>query len=277
MSGLEIHRLLRSMKLEGLRLGRVWRTGDAFVFEAGRKFLIVRPGAIYLSSYAPRGSADSFSMFLRKRVQGKVVRSVRQHGLDRVVFLDLGDCQLVFELFARGNVIYLENGKVAGFLHPSKRFVRGGEYTPPGSVDYLSLPVEDFRKLVAGKTKAELARLLGIGKLVEELPLEPRDMLSRLRAMAEEPLDPRDVERRFKAIDTESLRKKEEEKRSAKKKRLEKSIEELKHRIYDYEGDARRLVAAAERIMEDLPRYQSLLEKAFRKGKKKIKVSLPDT
>jgi predicted ribosome quality control (RQC) complex YloA/Tae2 family protein len=264
------------MKLEGLRLGKVWRSGRALVFEAGKKFLIARPGGFYLSGYAPRGKADAFSMFLRKRVTGKVTKAVTQHKLDRIVRLDLGDTSLVFELFAKGNVVYIEDGEVAGYLYSSKRFRKGEAYVPPESIDFLSLSGQDFTELVEGKTKAEVARLLGIGKLVEEVWGEPGAMLSALKEFAGKPLMPGDVEQRFKEKDLQALYDKEWERRSAQRTRLGKSIEELKQKTRSYEDEAARLEVAASTIMAHLPQYQLLVEEAFRKGKKRIKVSLSD-
>jgi predicted ribosome quality control (RQC) complex YloA/Tae2 family protein len=264
------------MNLKGLRLGKSWRSGKALVIEAGKKFLVARPGGLYLSGYAPRGRADGFSMFLRKRITGKTVEAVRQHNLDRVVTLELRDCALVFELFSKGNVVYLEDGKVAGYLHPSKRFSKGGDYVPPESVDYLSMGGREFASLVEGKSKAEVARLLGIGKLVEDVWEEPAAMQAKLRELAGTPLEPEKVEELFKERDVQELYDREWEIRSAKRKKIQKSIDELKKTIDDYEARARRLENAATAIMGDLPRHQAELDKAFKKGKKRIKVSLSD-
>lgn len=265
------------MDLKGLRLGKSWRSGNSLVIEAGKKFLIARPGGIYLSGYAPRGQADGFSMFLRKRIAGKIVQGVRQHAIDRVVFLDLGDSQLVFELFAKGNVIYIEDGGVAGYLYPSGRFRKGGPYEPPESVNYLEMTEQEFFALVEGKTKAEVARILGIGRMVEDVWGPPPEMFRSLKKFAEAPLKPEEVEERFKEGDVQELYDREWEARSAKQKKLEKSVDELKELIYDYEDGARKLEAAAAALMGNLPHHQAEVEKAFRKGKKRIKVSLSDT
>jgi predicted ribosome quality control (RQC) complex YloA/Tae2 family protein len=207
LTGLGIRRLLKSMKLEGLRLGKAWRSGDALAFEVTgpKRYLIARPGAIYLANYAPRGPSTGFPMFLRKHVSGRIVRSVEQHNVDRVVTLVFDGASLVFELFGRCNAIYLEDGKVVKSRHRSPRARRGGPYNPPESVDYLSLSGDEFVNLVEGKDKSEVSRALGIGPLVEEVWGEPGEIYRKLHELAERPLDLGEVTKEFRERDREEL------------------------------------------------------------------------
>ena len=262
------------MNLKGLRLGKVWKARNAYVFEitGPKKYLIARPGGFYTANYAPRGGADGFSMFLRKHVKGRVIQDVRQHNLDRIIFLDIGDATLVFELFGKGNIFLIEEGRISGLLHRSKRFEKGGTYSPPESVHYLSLTSEEFANLVENKDKAEVARTLGIGGLVEDAWGE--DMQAFLKKLADDPLDPEEIEERFKEDDLKSMKEEAEDEMGSERKKLEKSIEELKGTMDEYEKKAGNYRKAAEKLMGDRQKYQELIDSAHGKGKKRIKVTL---
>ena len=264
------------MSLKGLRLGKVWKARNAYVFEVTgpKKYLITRPGGFYLANYAPRGGADGFAMFLRKHVKGKIIQDVRQHNLDRIIFIDLGDATLVFELFGKGNILLLEGDKITGLLHRSKKFNKGGAYSPPESVHYLSLTDKEFANLVEDKDKAEVARTLGIGSLVEDA--WGRDMQTFLKKLADDPLDPEEIEERFKEEDLKSMKEEVEDELGSERKKLEKSIEELKKTMNEYEKKARNYRIAAEKLMGERQKYQALINSAHEKGKKRIKVTLSD-
>lgn len=271
LSGLEIHRLLKSVKLETCRVGKVFRQGDVFAFEitGEKKFLIARPGGFYPSNYAPRGEADGFCMFLRKRLTGQIIRSAAQHNVDRVIFLDFDKCRLVFELFGRMNIILVEDGRVSGSLRKTEKI-----YAPPESVDYLSLGRSEFLKLTEGRTKAEVARLLGIGKLIEAVWGE--DIHSSLRGIAETPLSPDDVEKEFKAEDEKSLAEKKLSEINSKTRQMEKTIAELKKGVDESRAKAEEYRRAGRLVLSNLPFFDGEIKKAFQKGEKRIKVTVPD-
>jgi predicted ribosome quality control (RQC) complex YloA/Tae2 family protein len=271
MSGLEVHRLLKSVKLGTCRIGKVFRQGDVFAFEitGEKKFLIARPGGFYPSNYAPRGEADAFCMFLRKRLTGQIIRAAAQHNVDRVIFLDFDNCRLVFELFGRMNIILVEEGRVAGSLRKC-----GKVYVPPESIDYLSIPESEFLSLIEGRTKTEVARLLGIGKLVETVWGD--GIHSSLRGIAETPLSPDDVEKEFKAEDEKSLAEKKLLEINSKTRQMEKTVAELKNGIDESRAKAGVFRRAGRHILSNLPFFDGEIKKAFQKGEKRIKVTVPD-
>jgi predicted ribosome quality control (RQC) complex YloA/Tae2 family protein len=271
MSGLEIHRLLKSVRLETCRVGKIFRQGDVFAFEitGDRKFLIARPGGFYPSNYAPRGEADGFCMFLRKRLTGQIIRGVAQHNVDRVVFLEFDSFRLVFELFGKMNIILIEDGGVAGSLRRC-----GKTYAPPESVDYLSLPESEFLRLTEGRTKAEVARLLGIGKLVETV--WGGGIHSSLRKIAEIPLSPDEVEAEFKAGDEKELTEKSIQGANSKTRQMEKTLAELKKGIDESRAKAEGYRKAGKLVLSNLPFFDGEIKKAFQKGEKRIKVTVPD-
>lgn len=276
LTGLGIRRLLEALRprIEGARLGKAWRSGDAWVFEtsADKGYLVARPGGFYLTDYAPRGDATGFPMFLRKHISGRIVREVSQHKVDRVVRLHFNGAQLIFELFGRGNVVYQQEGEVQGAFRQSKRARRGEPYRPPESVDYLAMGRDEFVGLVEGMDKGEVARELGIGQLVEEVWGGPAEMWEKLQALADEPLDPQQVEEHFRERDREQLAARKREKKEAEKARLRKSIEGVERTIEEYEEKAGRLEAAAQHVMRNLHEYDRKLREAAGEGRRKLKV-----
>jgi len=266
------------MNLKGVRIGKVKREGDIFIFETTKdhKFLIARPGGFYQSDYAPRGEADGFCMYLRKHISGKIIEEVIQHKLDRVMTLVFKDSSLIFELFGKLNIIYLEDGKIMNSLRRSKVFSKGGSYTPTESIDFLSISEGEFKELVGGKTKRELARVLGIGNLVEEVyDKDPLKMREQLLILAKKSLDLKEVEESFKAEDLDRLSSDREAKLNAKRTKMQKSIDELKNKIISYEKKAGSYRGAGQMVISDLPRFEALLSEARKRGEKRIKVSSP--
>jgi len=284
LSGLEVRRWILAGELEGARIGKIWRRGNIFVFEvsgAGKKFLIVRPGAIYLADYAPRGEADSFCMYLRKRFSGKKVEKVEQVGSDRIVKLSFPELDLILELFSTGNIIVVDKEGIIqnAFVQrkwSSREIRRGIPYTPPPFLDWLSMEKKKVVELIRGKSKAEVAKLLGLGRKVEKYWSEnPEEFVERIFEEASKPLSSDEIEREMKAEDERKLVEEELRKREGKIKALEKSAEELQRKIEEYERKARIYRKAGDYIFQHLHEVEGMIERARRNGEKKIKVSLP--
>ncbi|MBR9680909.1 MAG: hypothetical protein GOU98_03745 [Candidatus Altiarchaeota archaeon] len=277
LKGLDLHRLLKSINLNGVRLGKASRAGDIFVFETtgDTKFLIVRDGGFYPSNYAPRGQADGFSMYLRKHVSGKIIQNVTQYKIDRIIRIDFKDSSLIFELFGKFNIIYLENDKIVNSLRRSRSFRRGETYTPPESVNHLELSESEFEALVKGKEKKELARTLGLGKLIENIYGTPLEMRNKLIEMSNKPLTPSEVEVMFKEGDVSNFSDQKEAKLNAERIKISKSVDEAKHKVKKHEKNSKAYKEMGQLMMLNLPHYELLISSALKKGQKRIKVSPP--
>ena len=91
----------------------------------GRVDIVMQAGVrIHRTRYPPENprTPPSFPMLLRKYLKGGIVRSVRQHGFDRIVEIKVERDQeytLVVELFSKGNIILLnQEGEI---IPPLKR------------------------------------------------------------------------------------------------------------------------------------------------------------
>ncbi|MFA4855091.1 MAG: NFACT family protein [archaeon] len=73
----------------------------------GTKDLIAAPDAIFITSFSipAKQETSGYGAFLRKKLSNKKVLSLKQQGLDRIVTMQLEGFFLIFELFAKGNVI----------------------------------------------------------------------------------------------------------------------------------------------------------------------------
>ncbi len=73
----------------------------------GTKNLFLFSNAVFFSEYKinARKQTSGFGAFLRKRIEGQKILSVKQHNSDRIIQLELQNNFLIIELFLNGNII----------------------------------------------------------------------------------------------------------------------------------------------------------------------------
>lgn len=151
MAGLEYHFLLRELSsLCGKFISKFYELeGGLFRLRFGSSDLLVQLGVrMHLTKYiSPSPQTPSnFCEFVRKRLEGKKLTSLSQHGMDRIIFAKFAspseECTLVFEMFAGGNLLVLDAS--GAIMRPYKkeewkgrRLARGEKYSTPPS---LQLP-----------------------------------------------------------------------------------------------------------------------------------------
>jgi predicted ribosome quality control (RQC) complex YloA/Tae2 family protein len=156
---------------------------EIFVSGKGSSELYFAPGKFFITEFkrtAPE-QPGAFSMVLRKHLSGQKIADVRQHGFDRIVELETQDYVLVFELFARGNVILCDKNlqiimplEQHTFKDRSIRPKRQYVY-PPAVSNPLTLELEELRGLFK-HSKKEVVKFLAAdlslsGLYAEELLL----------------------------------------------------------------------------------------------------------
>jgi len=84
-----------------------------FQTKQGTKDLIAAPDAVFLTSYSmpAKQTTSGYGAFLRKKLANKKVLALEQHGFDRILVMELEGFFLIFELFAKGNVILTDEKK----------------------------------------------------------------------------------------------------------------------------------------------------------------------
>lgn len=77
----------------------------------GTKDLIAAPDTVFLTSYLmpAKQMTSGYGAFLRKQLSNKRIVSLEQHGLDRIVVMGFEGFFLIFELFAKGNVVLTDD------------------------------------------------------------------------------------------------------------------------------------------------------------------------
>ncbi len=124
-----------------------------------KKRMIIGPSYTFISKYK-RDNPErppGFAMELRKHL-GRV-DSIEQRGFDRILEIESGDKKLVAEMFGKGNVVLIDDGKVIGAVrqeeYADRAVVVGEEYHPPE-------PANDPRE-------EDYFELMGDGELVRKL------------------------------------------------------------------------------------------------------------
>ena len=146
LSNLDLHYLVREMKsLEGQYVQKVYGEGRTFRLRFKNADVVTRvPEKIYLADKPPTFSEhpDSYVMLLRKHIAGKLVR-VEQLNFDRILRFTFEKASLVFELFAKGNVI---------LLNADSRIIK-----PLENEKYASRVIEKVRGVISRQPDNEIS------------------------------------------------------------------------------------------------------------------------
>ncbi len=166
MADLEYHALVDELKeYEGKFFGKFYRIdNNLFRIKLGSRNLMIKlSNYAYLSDKSFIGSEepDSFVMAIRKRTFNRRIVKVVQPGFERIIEFHFEDGRLIFEMFSKGNIIYINrDGVIQLVLYPEswrdREIRKGVEYKyPPGKKSPFEVKPEDIsingkRTLIAG-------------------------------------------------------------------------------------------------------------------------------
>ncbi|MBI4014603.1 MAG: NFACT family protein [Candidatus Aenigmarchaeota archaeon] len=107
MTSFEIAHAVRELRsVEGAHIGKIYYADKELALNAGGMDIRAFPGACFLAKERKDfGGPTNFAMILRKHLKNKIIKSVYQHGTDRIVVIETEDARLVIELFHKGNFI----------------------------------------------------------------------------------------------------------------------------------------------------------------------------
>ncbi len=172
LSALDIAALLSELRpqLVGALVSKVYQVDEVVVLrlhlgERGRRDLVLSPRhGLWLTKYRidfPK-SPPPFCAQLRRKLQRLRLRDVRQHDLDRVVFLDFGKYVLVLEVVREGNLLLLDQSRriVLAMRYARMRdrdVVPGAEYAPPPprGANPLELQPLEFARAIRERPEGE--------------------------------------------------------------------------------------------------------------------------
>ncbi|MFB6089206.1 MAG: ribosome rescue protein RqcH, partial [Candidatus Aenigmatarchaeota archaeon] len=178
MTSLDLHFLLGEIQgLIGGKFGKIYQRKKDFRIKiyvpgSGNYELVMSPGRVYLTQYNRQAPMQppNFCMFLRKHLNRKTIREIKQHKFDRVLEIHTDENILIAEVFSKGNMILCDSSyniimplEVQKWsdreISPDKKY----KY-PPSGRDPKRLSIEDFKSILPKKEIVKfLASDLGFG------------------------------------------------------------------------------------------------------------------
>ncbi len=192
MSNIDIRLMMPELRevADGAFIKNVYQYSDVFVLKlyqpgGGTVNLLIQPGRrIHLTEYARKAPRQPphFCTVLRKYLRDKRVLSIKQHDLDRIVIIEVGDdnesYKLVAELFGSGNLLLLDpTDMIFIALHYKKMrdrdIVPKAQYVfpPLRGEDLFSLNVDSLENLITD-SNANIVRTLSSRLNLDSLSCE---------------------------------------------------------------------------------------------------------
>ncbi|MBP7120219.1 MAG: ribosome rescue protein RqcH [Methanolinea sp.] len=144
--------------------------------EHARHQMLIEPGRrAYLTEqpFSPPKNPPGFAMLLRKHLQGGRVLGIRQHGIQRIIIMDIGrhdrTYHLVTELFDQGNIILCdENYRIiqpfSSHRFKEREVIAGAHYHLPAEGPATS-GLDEFTGFLAHEER-DIVRALAVGAML---------------------------------------------------------------------------------------------------------------
>lgn len=119
MTNLEYRRIVDELRsLIGKHFSKIWKFGTYYRIKIGDADIICEPGVrLHITSYLEaEGEIDGFCQKLRKELDNAKLVSVEQVNNDRVVVLKFYGSDLYLEMFGKGNMILVRDGKAVAAM-----------------------------------------------------------------------------------------------------------------------------------------------------------------
>lgn len=171
MLGLEYGYLVKELQeLVGKRFSKIAKTKSGYRMKVGSADLACRPGIrLYTTKYIEEAEdADAFVEKARKELKGKILKGIEQLNNDRIIVFDFDGFKLYFEMFAKGNLILVKEGKTVSALRyeqwKDREIKTNKQYKPPEA------PPQEIDEVLSGNYIIVSLLKLPLGRLyVEEL------------------------------------------------------------------------------------------------------------
>ncbi len=115
LPNITIKAIVENLKfLEGRKLEKIQEiTNNFYKFRFGREQLIVSDTCIYLTkkTIPAKQTSSGFGAFLNKKLAGKTMKEIKQRKFERIIIMDFGEMKIILELFAKGNIILVDNNE----------------------------------------------------------------------------------------------------------------------------------------------------------------------
>ncbi|MHA2027295.1 MAG: ribosome rescue protein RqcH [Candidatus Thorarchaeota archaeon] len=200
MSNVDIRLILPDLReaADGAFIKNIYQYRDIFVLKlyqpgGGTTQLLIQPGQrIHLTEFvrkAPR-VPPKFCSVLRKYLKDKRIMSLKQHELDRIVVIEVGDeessYKLVVELFGNGNLLLLDPQDIIFVARKYKKMKDRDvmpkalyEFPPPRGIDVLTLEKGAIEGIIQD-SNANIVRTLASRLNLDSLSCEEICALSKV-------------------------------------------------------------------------------------------------
>ncbi len=200
MSNVDIRLILPELRevVEGAFIKNIYQYGDIFTLKlykpgGGTSQLLIQPSQrIHLTEYARKAPRvpPKFCTVLRKYLRDKRIISVKQHELDRIIIIEIGDeessYKLVAELFGNGNLLLLDPKDII-FVAMRYKKMRDRdvvpkalyEFPPPRGTDVLTLEKGEIGGVIED-SNANIVRTLASRLNLDSLSCEEICALSKV-------------------------------------------------------------------------------------------------
>ena len=214
LSSLDFRVLVEELQfLAGGKIQKIYHEGkdlhiSVFVKSIGTNMLVTGDGKFFTTPHSLKHKErpTGFCMFLRKRLSGQWIDSIKQIGFERILVIETVDYRIYFELFRNGNTIITDkDDKIVSVMSVQiwkDRVLKANETykLPPVSYDTLKLDYDAFSSALGKSSKniiSFLARDLGFGGNYAEKILSQAKMDKDTSAKE---LSPMQTKKLFKAV-----------------------------------------------------------------------------
>jgi len=166
MFALEYGYLVKELQsLVGKRFSKIAKVESGYKMKVGDADILCKPGIrFHVTKYIEEaGEADNFIEKTRKELKGKILKGIEQVNNDRILMFDFGELKLYFEMFAKGNIVLVKNGKTVSALRyeqwKDREIKPNRQYKPPKP------PAEKIEDVISGNYIIVSLLKLPIGKL----------------------------------------------------------------------------------------------------------------
>jgi len=164
-----------------------------FQTRQGTKDLIASPKALFFTSFSmpAKQQTSGYGAFLRKQISNKKVASFEQQSFDRIALIHFQDFVLIFELFAKGNVVLTDkkNHILSAFRKEQwkdRSLRKGEEYKFPSSKGLNPIDL-DAKALGSLFKESENDTIRSLVKAVNIAPILAEEACSRAVVEKEKP------------------------------------------------------------------------------------------
>ncbi|MBD3397979.1 hypothetical protein GF412_02315 [Candidatus Micrarchaeota archaeon] len=131
-----------------------------FRLKFGRDNIVIElPSRLHKTKYLEQApEATSFAMKVRKELKGKLLTRLSQHKKDRVIVFNFDGTKLIAELFGKGNLALVRDGKILAVY--SRQSWKGRELKPRADYKFPPSETRNLEEILSSNAEDAIAAAL---------------------------------------------------------------------------------------------------------------------